>query len=298
MNERSEMSRTRVRATRAVIRSLAIAVLLGVGLAASEPGFGATITLEPTKDNTLIESADGSLSNGAGPAVFAGRTGQSSNSIRRALLAFDVVGNLPAGSVIERVSLVLHRTGGPELPDVLSLHRLHSDWGEGASSFGGGSGAPATSGDATWIHTFYDPGDPTDPDDRWDLAGGDFEIVPSASVFAVFGDEFRWASSGMVSDVEAWLDGSASDYGWILRGDESQSSSSVKLASREYEILDYRPSLTIDYSIIPEPSTALLVACGLVGLAVRRRRVAQRNAASCVTGGTSREILPRSSRFS
>ena len=103
----------------------------GSVLAASEPSFGATITLEPTKDNTLIESADGSLSNGAGPAVFAGRTGQSSNSIRRALLAFDVVGNLPAGSVIEHVSLVLHRTGWLELPAVLSLHRLFSDSGGG-----------------------------------------------------------------------------------------------------------------------------------------------------------------------
>jgi hypothetical protein len=276
MNERSEMSRTRSRATRAVIRSLAIAVLLGGGLAASEPGFGATITLEPIKDNTLIESADGSLSNGAGPAFFAGRTGQSSNSIRRSLLAFDVVGNLPAGSVIEHVSLVLHRTGGPELPAVLSLHRLLSDWGEGSSSVDGAIGAPSTEGDATWIHTFYDPGDPTDPDDRWNLAGGDFEIVPSASVFSVLGDEFRWASSGMVSDVEVWLDGSAGDYGWILRGDESQSRSSVKLASREYEILDYRPSLTIDYTIIPEPSTALLVGLGLANLAVRRRQARRR----------------------
>jgi hypothetical protein len=271
MNERSKMARARLKETRAVLRSLAIAALLGVGLAASEPGFGATITLEPIKDNTLIESADGSLSNGAGPALFAGRTGQSSNSIRRAVLAFDVMGNLPAGSVIESVSLVLHRTGGPELPEVLSLYRLSSDWGEGSSSFDGGSGAPSTRGDATWIHTFYDPDDPTDPDDRWSLAGGDFEVAPSASVFAVLGDEFRWASSGMVSDVEAWLDGSAHNYGWILRGDESQSSTSVKLASREYEILDYRPRLTIDYSIIPEPATSLLVACGLVGLAVKRR---------------------------
>ena len=72
----------------------------------------------------------------------------------------------------------------------------------------------------------------------------------------------------------ARLDGSAGNYGWILRGDESQSSTSVKLASREYEILDYRPRLTIDYSVIPEPGTALLVACGLVGLAVKRRHAA------------------------
>ena len=86
------------------------------------------------------------------------------------------------------------------------------------------------------------------------------------------GDEFRWASSGMVSDVEAWLEGSAGNYGWILLGDESQSGTSVKFASREYEILDYRPRLVIDYSIVPEPSTALLVACGLLGLAVIRRR--------------------------
>ena len=264
------MSKTRLRAGGGALRSLLMMVLLGVGIAASEPGFAATISLEPIKDNTLIESVDGSLSNGAGPAIFAGRTGQSSASIRRAVLAFDVVGSLPAGSVVDHVSLVLHRTGGSELPAVLSLYRLHSDWGEGSSSFDGGMGAPATSGDASWIHTFYDPDDPTDPEDLWDLAGGDFSVSPSASVFAVLGDEFRWASSGLVSDVQAWLDGSVSDFGWVLRGDESQSSSSVKFASREYEIIDHRPRLTIEYSVIPEPSTALLLGVGLGLLGARK----------------------------
>jgi hypothetical protein len=248
-----------------------ITVLLGVGLAASEPGFAATISLEPIKDNTLIESIDGSLSNGAGPAIFAGRTGQTSDSIRRAVLAFDVVGSLPAGSVVDHVSLVLHRTGGPEPLDGLSLHRLHSDWGEGSSYLDGAKGVAVTRGDASWLHTFYDPDDPTDPADRWDLAGGDFALSPSASVFAVSGGEFRWASSGLVSDVQAWLDGSIGDFGWILLGDESRSSSAVKFASREYdEIIDHRPRLTIEYTVIPEPSTALLLGLGLALLGARR----------------------------
>ena len=33
-----------------------------------------TVELEPMKDNTLYETTDGSLSNGAGPGIFAGLT--------------------------------------------------------------------------------------------------------------------------------------------------------------------------------------------------------------------------------
>ncbi len=134
-----------------------------------------TVSLAATRDNTLIETADGSLSNGAGPAVYAGRTSQSSGSIRRALLAFDVAGNLPAGALITSATLHLHRTGGPQSPSPLSLHRVQAEWGEGTSSWDGGQGAPATASDATWIHTLH-------PTSEWNLPGGDFAAVASSNL--------------------------------------------------------------------------------------------------------------------
>jgi hypothetical protein len=57
-----------------------------------------TVTLTATLDATLIEDPDGDIANGSGPAFFAGRTGQSNDSRRRALIFFDVAGTLPPGA--------------------------------------------------------------------------------------------------------------------------------------------------------------------------------------------------------
>src|SRR6476620_790205 len=48
----------------------------------------ATVSLNPSKDNTLFEDDFGSLSNGVGMAFFAGMT--NSGTRRRGLLAFDL----------------------------------------------------------------------------------------------------------------------------------------------------------------------------------------------------------------
>src|SRR4051812_5367000 len=112
------------------------------------------ITLVPSKDNTLYDVPDGSLSNGAGIHLFAGVTG--SGSVRRALLAFDIRSQLPAGSHVTRAVLALSDAGGPgTLP--MSLHRVTVNWGEGASNasgglvfgFSDGRGTAAQPGDAT-----------------------------------------------------------------------------------------------------------------------------------------------------
>ena len=55
------------------------------------------IDIVASKDNTLYQSATGSLSNGAGQNFFVGRTRQSSNSLRRGLIAFDIAANIPVG---------------------------------------------------------------------------------------------------------------------------------------------------------------------------------------------------------
>lgn len=213
-----------------------------------------TVSLAATRDNTLIETADGSLSNGAGPAVFAGRTSQSSGSIRRALLAFDVAGSLPAGALLTSATLHLHRTGGPQSPSPLSLHRVQADWGEGTSSWDGGQGAPATASDATWIHTLH-------PTSEWNQPGGDFAAVASSSLTGHVGQEFTWSSNSMVSDVQLWLDDPGGSHGWLLRGDESQTSTAIKFASREYATPADRPSLVIEYATpVPGPSGWLLLA--------------------------------------
>ncbi|KPL18104.1 MAG: hypothetical protein AMJ93_14225, partial [Anaerolineae bacterium SM23_84] len=113
------------------------------------------VTLRPTKDNTLYEDSKGSVSNGAGAHFFAGVT--DIEMIRRGVIAFDVAGEIPAGSTILSATLELYlsRTNSPT--QAITLHRLLADWGEGNSNApeNEGTGTRATTGSATWLHTFY-----------------------------------------------------------------------------------------------------------------------------------------------
>src|SRR5262245_34839569 len=64
-----------------------------------------TKTLFAVDDNSIFENTDNS--NGAGQYLFSGQAGLAAG-IRRALIKFDVAGQIPAGSTINSVSLTLH----------------------------------------------------------------------------------------------------------------------------------------------------------------------------------------------
>ncbi len=117
-------------------------------LAAAPSAPGDVVVLTPNRDNTIFSNGN---SNGAGDAIFSGRTGDfGGQTVQRGLVAFRVAGNVPAGSTITSVNLklVLIQTGAVGGPESHSLHRVLADWGEGTSAFPGGTGAPPTRGDA------------------------------------------------------------------------------------------------------------------------------------------------------
>ena len=159
------------------------------------------VQLPTVKDNTLYQDINGNLSNGAGEHFFAGSTGTS--SLQRGVIAFDIAGNIPAGSTISTVTLRLHmsRTNFIAAPETIELHRLLADWGEATSDAAGeeGGGAAAIAGDATWLHRFFNT-------DNWATPGGNFSAtVSGVQTVGVIGD-YTWTSTQMVQDVQAWLD--------------------------------------------------------------------------------------------
>ncbi|HEX3111894.1 MAG TPA: hypothetical protein VHU20_01370, partial [Candidatus Eisenbacteria bacterium] len=81
-----------------------------LALLLSTPAWAETVTLTPSKDNTIF-SESGSLSSGVGNALYSGEI--NNGSLRRALLAFDV-SSIPTGAVIDSVQLVLTVTNTPE----------------------------------------------------------------------------------------------------------------------------------------------------------------------------------------
>lgn len=242
------------------------AVAVGCLFAASTQA--ATATLSASKDNTLINDTAGSASNGTGN-LFIGKTGGAGPGALRGLLAFDIAAEVPAGSIVTDVQLTLDvlKQGGGSGSDDYSLHAVDQDWGEGTSFATGGGGAASTTGDATWIHTFFDL-------DTWTTPGGDFQNVPSATQTLEGLGLATWGSTdGLVADVQSWLDDPGSNFGWILIGNESANASAREFASRDAS--NNAPELLITFTPIPEPSSLLLAACATlcsVSLSQRRKR--------------------------
>jgi hypothetical protein len=197
---------------------------------------GDSVTLSASKDNTLYDTAD-ARSNGAGSHFFAGVTAQAST--RRAVIAFDVAGALPPCAEVSAVTLTLYMSKSISGTQSVSLHRLTTDWGEGASNAPGqeGGGAPAEPGDATWEFAFF-------PTIGW-ADGGEFVAAPSATTSVTGIAFYSWSSDGMVADVQAWLDDPTQQFGWALLGNEATAVTAKRFNSRENMDLDLRPVLEV-----------------------------------------------------
>jgi len=222
---------------------LAISLMCALGFAGATAATANVINITPTKDNTLYEydPAEGDRSNGAGFHFFAGENGMG--ELRRGVLAFDVAGTIPAGSTITAVTLTMNMSMTPAGPETVELHKLLADWGEGTSHapMGEGDGAPATPNDATWRHRFFDT-------IFWVAEGGDFSALVSAAPSVGGVGQYMWSSAPMVADVQEWLDSPASNFGWLVLGNESTIATAKRFDTRESAS---PPVLTIQY--IPGP---------------------------------------------
>jgi hypothetical protein len=222
---------------RFITAALAAAIsYAGMGLASAN-----IINITPSKDNTLYEydAAEGDFSNALGNHFFAGKTAMG--ELRRGVLAFDIAGSIPARSTITGVSLSLNMSRTPiSVAYPVELHKLLADWGEGTSQATGeeGDGAPATPNDATWRHRFFDT-------IFWNMEGGDFSAIVSASQLVSVVGIYTWSSPQMVADVQDWLDSSASNFGWLVLGDEKPTFTAKRFDTRESAS---PPVLTIEYT--------------------------------------------------
>lgn len=229
---------------------LTLALVIALACTAASSANAAIINITPSKDNTLYEynPADGDRSNALGLHFFAGNTAEP--EIRRGVLAFDIAGSIPPGSTIIAVTLSLNmsRTALDD-PRTVELHKLLADWGEGTSIAPGeeGDGAPATPNDATWRHRFFDT-------IFWTNEGGDFSATVSASQSVGPIGQYTWNSAQMAADVQSWLDNPGSNFGWLVLGDESVSTTSKRFDTRESAS---PPVLTIQYiagpRVLPTP---------------------------------------------
>lgn len=237
--------------------STRIVVFLVVGVFAFEAR-AETIVFEEgvggyqgTRDNSIYKERPDNTNGGHG-FLYAGNN-QFFNP-RRALIRFDlslIPRNARIGSV--RLEITVNRRakrpGEPLVDQMHFLHALQIDWGEGSvdavaidPETDGGSGAPAEEGDATWLSNFHNLS-------AWNTPGGDFRRRPSAqTLIGDVGERGLFTGPTLTADVEAWVRSPASNYGWILRGNETEPQKAYRFYSSEGDA-GLRPRLAVEFDL-------------------------------------------------
>lgn len=248
------------------MRSAAVAIL---ALAALAPcARGELVSIAASRDATLYESGNGSLANGAGQYLFAGRTNQG--LVRRGLVWFDLAGVIPTDATVTSVRLTLHVTQANGGSRAMTVHRALSAWTTGASDPESteASGAPALVGDATWLHAISDgAGGGT----FWQVAGGDLASA-SASLLTTTSGLQTWTSAGLVADVQSYLLDPSANLGWFILGDESAAGTARRFDSADSAAFGgVVPRLEIEFTPVPAPAAGAVLAIGAFVRARRRR---------------------------
>src|SRR5438034_933457 len=127
-----------------------------------------TITLRPVADTSLFGD-DPTNNLGGELSIPVGATDDTTGKTNRGLVKFDVASAVPSNVTVLAASLTVTVVQAPtvrSIDSIFSLRRLLRSWGEGnkRSTNTFKNGAPATAGEATWIHRSY-------PDGLWSGPG-------------------------------------------------------------------------------------------------------------------------------
>ncbi len=196
------------------------------------------VEVSATIDNTIFKDLE--LSNGAGQYIFTGTT--RVGVTKRALVQFDLESKLPEDAIVDSASLIMHPTKVKPGSTLISVFMLGTEWGEGASAAedGDGKGDVPEENDATWTFSKF-------PTDRWVKKGGDFAFTVSDTATVILGSDAVFSSPGITEDVRFWLQEPTKNFGWIFIGDEINTQTSVKFASKDHADNNLWPKLKIYY---------------------------------------------------
>lgn len=223
------------------------ALLCLAGIVLFHKVFGGFIDLRPSADTSLF-SAFPENNFGAASNMVAGANG--SGFPARALLRFDLAGQIPPGSVALSAILTLDVVivpGGGGTASVFDLRRVLADWGEGGGT--GNTGVPAAEGEAAWNSRFH-------PSPSWSVPGGavgnDFAAPASASRLIGGPGAYSFDSTpGLVADIEEWRRNPSGNFGWVLMSEsESVAFTAKRFGTREDP--SHTPLLRVRFAFPPE----------------------------------------------
>jgi hypothetical protein len=250
------------------------------------------VDIPALQDATLFGGSAANNSS-SGPGVFVGADGQSRP--KRGLIEFDIPAYVPPDAMITSATLTLFLgmvagtdTGGDQTPRTIRLYDVTTAWSGGINGttgfpgpgFGGtGQGFPANIGDAAWNYAKYN----TVP---WNTPGGGGDFASTETADTLVGQNvntaYSWGSTAqMVEDVQAWLDSTSPNDGWLLKSDAEAGQTTFRAfytreGAIEQGVPQYAPDLTVSYLVpVPEPSSLGLTGLGaLTIIAFARRRSA------------------------
>lgn len=225
--------------------------------------------------NDVAGNANANLNYGSAISMLVGsNAGNSPNGLINLFLRFDLAGLQAASGgqpvTINSVTLSITTTGSAGgasggLPFTVGVHDYAGNFVEGTAN------GATQSGSSTWNNPFGDSSDTT--------PGGTTGTQLQSLSIGNVGINTTWTfstSTGFVSDVQgAYSPSGASVVNYLLKEidtgtDWATDQSFLRIVSGEAST-GVKPTLTIDYTVIPEPTAALLGGLGLLAMLRRRR---------------------------
>jgi hypothetical protein len=206
----------------------------------------ASVTILSDADTSLVEGFPNN-NLGRNSNLVSGANGSGLKT--RALLHFNLLGQIPPDALIQSAELILTVTtvpGGGGVDSIFTLHRLLAPWVEGVGT--GNNGSPAQEGEATWADRIVSavpwstPGSGS-PDDF-------IEAASSSSLVKGQGAYIFPSGRPLVADLQRWLQQPAQNFGWILiSGSEPTPFTAKRFGAREDP--SSSPSLRVEFLIAP-----------------------------------------------
>jgi len=163
---------------------------------------------------------------------------RTSRSLASHIIAFDQnkIEIAAAGETLQSATLRIYivdngNNWGPNGRNI-GVHKILDDWDEG-NGWNVGNNISGTGSGVTW-NCAIDDDISNNQDDcavQWD--GGNIDATPTNTVLITNDMINQFIEFDVTSDIQAFVDGTASNFGWMIKKDDKAQNGTIEFASKE-----------------------------------------------------------------